>query len=89
MENGKTNRELQIGFEQLMSDLHIEISKEINFFMFGKGKTPTYLVVSPNTFELLKIYASQIVDPRNSIPTFMGLKILLDAEFVLCEFRVM
>lgn len=89
MEEYRTNKEFQIGFEQLMLDLQMKISKEINSFMFRKGESPTYIVVSPETFELLRINASQITDIRGSIAVFMGIKLIIDAEFALGEFRVM
>jgi hypothetical protein len=89
MEETKTSREMRNDFERLMLDLQMEISKEINFLMFKKGKHPTYIVVSLETFELLKISSSQIVDPRGLTPRLMGLKLIIDAEFTLYDFKIM
>lgn len=89
MEGVKTSREFRNDFEQLTLDLQMEISKEINFLMFKKGKHPTYIVVSLETFELLKISSSQIVDPRGLTPRLMGLKLIIDAEFTLYDFKIM
>ena len=89
MEKTKTSRELRNDFEQTILDLQREISKEINFLMFKKGKHPTYIIVSLETFELLKISSMHIMDPRGRVPTLMGLKLLIDAEFTLYDFKIM